>query len=455
MTTPKNSPADETDQPPLWFRVIFFVLIGYLLLLFSYVALPFIPMTLIHNPLMAIHAIRAEMQLNNDHYPEIYWNEVDHDKQGLTLRNAEKSYEGYTLYTSTDKLAAVLVDENGEKVHEWALPFEKAWPNPPHIEKTVPEFRRRWRNLHLYPNGDLLAIYYGVGATPWGYGLVKIDKESNLIWTYDAKAHHDVNVMPDGRIVTLTHEMSIAPIDGMDHIVDPYFDDFVVLLDPNGKVIKEISILKAMSKSFLRDMMHSLPYDPTHGVLGAGDILHANAADPIPAGLESVQPMLKEGHILVSLRNISMMVIIDPETERVTWAAYGSWRNQHDGDILPDGTIMLFDNDGDLNHGGSSRVIRFNPMTQEIVWEYTGDEDHPLDSPFMSEQQLLPNGNLLITASNQGRLVEITRDGEVVWEYYIPFRAESEDRGTVIPTVFGGERFEKDSLSFLDTLTEK
>ena len=39
----------------------------------------------------------------------------------------------------------------------------------------------------------------------------------------------------------------------------------------------------------------------------------------------------------------------------------------------------------------------------------------------MGNSQRLPNGNTLITESSFGRFFEVTREGEVVWEYVNPF----------------------------------
>ena len=33
----------------------------------------------------------------------------------------------------------------------------------------------------------------------------------------------------------------------------------------------------------------------------------------------------------------------------------------------------------------------------------------------------MPNGNTLITESNKGHVFEVTRDGEIVWEFYSPY----------------------------------
>ena len=42
-------------------------------------------------------------------------------------------------------------------------------------------------------------------------------------------------------------------------------------------------------------------------------------------------------------------------------------------------------------------------------------------SPFISGAQRLPNGNTLICSGVKGRLFEVTRDGEIVWEYMSPY----------------------------------
>ena len=43
-------------------------------------------------------------------------------------------------------------------------------------------------------------------------------------------------------------------------------------------------------------------------------------------------------------------------------------------------------------------------------------------SPFVSSAQRLPNGNTLITEGSDGRIFEVTRNHELVWEYISPYR---------------------------------
>ena len=43
-------------------------------------------------------------------------------------------------------------------------------------------------------------------------------------------------------------------------------------------------------------------------------------------------------------------------------------------------------------------------------------------APFISSAQRLPNGNTLITEGSDGRVFEVTREHEIVWEYICPYR---------------------------------
>jgi hypothetical protein len=95
-----------------------------------------------------------------------------------------------------------------------------------------------------------------------------------------------------------------------------------------------------------------------------------------------------------------------------------------------------------------SRVIEFNPVTLDIVWQYaqtkaTADHNDDGDisgndrlfySFFISGAQRLKNGNTLITEGATGRIFEVTPNNEVVWEYINPFPVAG---GAGIPTMVG------------------
>jgi hypothetical protein len=115
--------------------------------------------------------------------------------------------------------------------------------------------------------------------------------------------------------------------------------------------------------------------------------------------------------------------------------------------------MLLFDNFGHFGDGGISRVIEFDPKTLGIAWRYTGDEAHPLYSNLRSAQERLANGNTLITESDGGRLLEVTPDGEIVWEFVNPVRGGDADE--FVPVVSWGQRIDPTQLDpgFLEFLT--
>jgi len=80
-------------------------------------------------------------------------------------------------------------------------------------------------------------------------------------------------------------------------------------------------------------------------------------------------------------------------------------------------------------------VLEFDPITLKIIWQVTPKElGHaiPTDaskfySPYVSAAQRLPNGNTLITEGSDGRLIEVTVDHEIVWEWISPYYTHSEE----------------------------
>lgn len=96
---------------------------------------------------------------------------------------------------------------------------------------------------------------------------------------------------------------------------------------------------------------------------------------------------------------------------------------QHTPIQTANGTVLVFDN-GNMRFGTTSpysRALEFDPNSGKITWEYTDPLPPSFFSPYMGSAERLENGNTFICESAFGRLFEITPDGEVVWEYIIPF----------------------------------
>ena len=80
-----------------------------------------------------------------------------------------------------------------------------------------------------------------------------------------------------------------------------------------------------------------------------------------------------------------------------------------------------------MSYTGGSRVLEINPVTKEIVWQYTGaSSGNPgwsFRSTHISNARRLPNGNTFIDEGQIGRFFQVTPAGDIVWEYINPLSA--------------------------------
>ncbi len=301
------------------------------------------------------------------------------------LLSDPSAFDGYTVYVSRDHAGAFIVDMEGRTVHSWKESESK-----------------NWTRVCVYPDGRAL----GVSTKPGK--LVMLDRDSRILWTYggfNLKAHHDVRVEPDGRIYALMRRGRLVPWFQWDGGVN---DDLVAILEPDGDSVVEVdsfSILEAFHASEYADLL-SEPW------FGGSDPLHANSVELLDGRIP--HPAFRAGNILLSLRNIDALAVLDPDRREIVWFNRGLWQMQHEALVTDEGRILLFDN---RKHDGQSRVVEYDVIADEIVWSYTHEG---LFSSGAGAQQRLPNGNTLITESQEGRIFEITPDGRTVWHFISP-----------------------------------
>ncbi len=328
----------------------------------------------------------------------------------VTIFDNKLTYNGLNFCVSAHAPEAFLMSMEGKILHTWRYRLAtEIWPDAP---KNDPE-NSYWRRAFLYRNGDVLAIYANCG-------MIKIDRDSKLIWTYNLgkKPHHDLEVTDDGYIYMLTREEKIIPWIDEKRTVR---EDFITILDHDGKIVKNISLLNLMAKSKYKRLLDGRIKAPDLFTLSQGDIFHTNTLEVLDGKLAGKSPLFKKGNLLISLFTIDTIAIIDHTSEEIIWAlGSGMWKRQHQPTLLENGNILIFDNWYTEN---SSKVIEFNPFTQEISWEYGGNDKNKFYSQFCGSNQRLPNGNTLITETDNGRAFEVTRKKQIVWEFINPHRA--------------------------------
>jgi len=319
--------------------------------------------------------------------------------RGVMLHIEDRAEPGWNLVNSAHAAQAQLIDMRGVVQHTWAMPFVEAFPNFPGEHN----HRSFWRRTHLFENGDLLAIFEGLG-------IIKIDKDSNLLWASRVRAHHDAAPLSDGSTWVLTREAHMVP---RLHKRKPVLEDFISLLDSEGKETRRISVLEALEASDYHDLWSGK-------VWRGGDLLHTNSLELLDGSLEATNPAFKAGNFLISMRLPNMIAVLDPEQEKFVWASTGTYRTQHDPTVLPNGRILLFDNNPGRE---ASAILEIDPASGAETVVYRGTKEDPFYSETCGLSQRLPNGNTLITESDYGRALEVTPEGEKVWEFYSPYSA--------------------------------
>jgi SAM-dependent methyltransferase len=343
-------------------------------------------------------------------------------EEGVTVFDRERAFPGYNLMVSGHAPGAVLLDMEGEPVHEWYVHFDqlRTWPGSEDVDMNL----QFWTRVMLLPGGDLLALIENLG-------MARLSRESDVEWVSGyIEPHHDFDVGPDDSIYVICKEVHIDEDYNPDR---PILDEVIRVLDPGGNVVRSIHVRDALAGSPYAPVLRRMPPE--------GDILHANTVEYIQGDFSDSIAPLREGTLLLSLRTIDLVCALDMEAESVYWAESDLWFKQHQPTMLEDGNMLVFDNRGFRQ---DSRVLVIDPASREVVWSYRGEGDDTFFSVGRGSNQRLPNGNTLITESNQGRAFEVTPEGEIVWEYVSPYRAG--DHRELIATLFEMVRYPPDMV---------
>jgi len=325
---------------------------------------------------------------------------------GVVRHDRSRAQPGLNLYVSGHGPEAILMDMDGEVLHRWRRAFDDIWPDrePLRGHKAAHYYRR----AALLPDGELLAI---IGS----YGLVKLDRHSRIVWTYDERAHHDLQVLPDGRIVTLTRKVKRRP--EINRRL-PVVEDFAVVLSPHGRELVQVSLLNALQRARpeLEEHWDAMPR--------RGDLLHANSVQWLEGRMADTLPAFEAGNLLVSFRETSSVAVLDLEERRLVWAHRGPWRWQHHPRVLDEQRLLVFDN---VAAQEESAVLEFDVAREEVVdVVYRGSPEEPFFTGLLGAAHRLPNGNTLIVESDEGRAFEVAPDGEIVWDFRSPHRTGPE-----------------------------
>lgn len=324
---------------------------------------------------------------------------------GVVDIDPERSYPGYNLYVLFRLCTAELIDPSGTVVQRWKY-----------------EPGRHWDNCELLPDGDLVVT----GADPTRPGLtgieddkrflMRIAPDNRVVWKRPMTAHHDVEVTPQGGLLTLSFERRVIP---EVHAAVETRDDAISLLDMEGTVVDRLGLYDVLRKRpevFRFQTVRPEREADTTWV----DLFHCNSVEWMRRqNLFGTHPLYSQDYVLVCSRHQDRVFIVDFKRRELVWAwGEGQLDGPHDATLLESGRILLFDNG--LGRGWS-RVLEVDPRTNEIAWEYKSPNPRDFYTKSKGSCQRLPNGNTLIANSDNARAFEVTPEGETVWEWVCPY----------------------------------
>lgn len=357
----------------------------------------------------AINGDASEESLTNilRTLPYVGWAPVEStEKVSVTVHDPNKAFDGYNIYSPRNPYTH-LIDMEGNLIHTWQT----------NLQGDIRIYAQ------MLDNGDLLT--FAIDKR-----FVKLDWDSNVLWESNLRTHHDFHISGNGNIYTLARKDSIVFYKGMPF---PILEDYIAVLSSGGKLLKNINIFESIEDEYswgnILDIYKEILKPKTifdiiskkitgrhlfeHDLFG--DIMHVNTVELLE---RDVPGLGSKDDILLSIREIDLIGVLDTGKNRLVWKwGPGEISKQHRPTLLGNNNILLFDNGYDV---GFSQILEIDPIDKTIVWSYNSDGSENFYTARSGGGQRLPNDNILISQAQTGRIFEITRDGEIVWEYFNP-----------------------------------
>ena len=396
---------------------------------------------------------------------------------GVTIYDPDKCFNGYTLFQARGE-GATLIDMNGGVVNHWHN--LDGFPN-----KLLPggfvmgSRSERSKEYGYQDNLDLVQVDWD-GKVVWTFDHWEYVEDKDIGPRWVARQHHDYQREgnPVGYYVPEMHSktdsghtfiLSHKGVKDERITLYPLLDDVVYEIDWQGNVVWTWECHEHFDEFGFDEAAKNAIFRNPGGRHASGwDWMHINSVSLVgpnkwyDQGDERFHP----DNLILDARNANIIFIISKKTGKIVWKLgpdYSSGKEkeigwiigQHHAHIIPkglpgEGNLLLFDNGGLGGYGmpnamspngvsnvkrDYSRVLEIDPIRMEIVWKvlprnfgfvqpYLADQFY---SCYVSGAQRLPNGNTLITEGARGRIIEITNDFEIVWEYVSPYLGDMLD----------------------------
>lgn len=391
---------------------------------------------------------------------------------GVFINDTTKTFKGYTLFAPKQNTMTYLINNAGQKIHEW-------------IASNYPP----GQSVYLLENGHLLRTCMTQGNLGTGGGEGGRIEEYNwgdtLVWSMDYSTstymqHHDIKKLPNGNIIMLVVEKKT-----LSEIINAGFDtnqmqnpdfsqkhfllpDAIVEVQPTypsgGTVVWSWHVWDHLIQDFDATKQN-------YGIVANHPELIDCDGDhrKIPLfwnHMNTIDYNADFDQIALSVRGNSELWVIDHSTTTVQAAEHTGGNSGKGGDILyrwgnpltygrgnqndekyfeqhdvewikagnpGAGDLLCFNNGVNRNYSSIDQItppvdalgnytltgnLPFGPTN--FTWTYKMISPDTVYAHDISGAQRLPNGNTIICAGPFGTLYEVTPSENIVWKYINP-----------------------------------
>jgi len=317
-----------------------------------------------------------------------------------------KNENGYLLVSTYDyengSFVLLYSLSEDKEIYRWIPPINK-------IHKLSANFTEGINSRRYYRSQNPVLMKDGSIVFSSGEGpLVKISKCNEIEWLIPELYHHSIQKFDGENLIYAVK--SLEKNENNKFIID---DGFAIIDSKTGKKMAEYSMEKILMQN----------PDKYRGILyGIGehelDRYHVNEAYPINVSDEFV----KKEDVLISIRNLSMVMLYRPSENKIIWSKIGPWLNQHNVKYLGSGKISVFGNN----------IIRGLPQESEFMLDHSDIyiydmKNESFERPYKkvmknSRQrsggifQMLENGDGFVELSSDITVKRLSKNN-VVWEY--------------------------------------
>lgn len=313
--------------------------------------------------------------------------------RGYSLAPGAVQQPGYILIAglsddqATSEHVVRMFDANGEEVHRWPIEYAELDPD-------IPPQNVMLHGMEVFEDGSVVVTFDA------GNAIARVDACGATMWSVRGGFHHSITRSGDGGIWAWEGE------------------DMVRLDEDTGERTFSLNLRNDIvaandgEQRAIFDIRTNEPQQAEGGLTYLADPFHPNDVEMLRPEIADAFPMFEAGDLMFSLRELNLVAVVDPDTGILRWWQHGPWLKQHDPDFEPDGTISVFDNATGTDR---SLIRRIDPNDGSMTVEFAGSDAVPFYTWRRGKHQYLPNGNVLLTDAEHGRVLEVDPEGRVVW----------------------------------------